>query len=227
MLVASMLSSESVDLLKMRGQSDQQVSDFAALLSDANEQMGQEVSAKQVLSELSVDELSLVQKSVGLVDPINVALLSDEAAINLLAQPDTTGMVDLNNDGIVEVGAARMIVFPPVNAPESVQLAWDDATEGMSEKDKMIMQLHMHTSVYGVHIDGVSDTKVPSPDIQWGRSGIEQLFEQLRSALEFSVALDGWDRFNLEKKDFYDRFEQSLSETENLTARMATSGGVI
>jgi hypothetical protein len=212
MLSVSNLSNESVDLLQIRGRSDQQIIEFATLLDEANSQIGKDVSAKDVLSGLTVAELIMVQKSVGLVDSIDVDSLSTEAAINLLAQPDKTGMIDLNNDGLVEIGAAKMITFPPVNAPVSVQRAWDEATEGMSEQDKMIMQLNMHTMTYGIHIDGVPTQQASSPEDQWSKKGLEQLMENLKSALEFSVSLDGWDRFNLVKNDFYDKFEEALEE---------------
>jgi len=213
MIVDSSLSSESIHLLKLRGQSDQEVSHFADLLSDANEKIRQDISAKEILSDMNPNELALIQASAGLVDPISVDALSNEGAINLLAQPDKKGMVDLNNDGLVEVGIAKSIVFPPVNAPESVRVAWEEATQGMSEKDKMVLQLHMHTTVYGVHIDGIPTKQPLSPEAQWGKNGIEQLFEQLRSALDFSVAMDGWNRYNLLKQGFFDQFEQALGNS--------------
>jgi len=226
MLSVSNLSSESVGLLQIRGRSNQQIVDFAALLEEANVQLEQDVSAKDVLSGLTSEELKMVQKSVGLAERIDVDSLSNEAAINLFAQPDKTGMVDLNNDGLVEVGAAKMMTFPPVNAPASVQRAWDEATEGMSEQDKMIMQLHMHTMTYGINIEGVPTQQALSPEDQWSSQGIEKLFESLRSALEFSVSLDGWDRFNLVKNDFFDKFEKALQEPGNVDESL-TEDGVI
>jgi len=113
------------------------------------------------------------------------------------------------------------MTFPPVNAPESVQRAWDDATEGMSEQDKMVMQLHMHTMIYGIQIEGVSTPQALSPEAQWSENGIKQLFENLRSALEFSVSLDGWDRFNLVKNDFFDKFEKGLEEQTSVDRSLA------
>jgi hypothetical protein len=226
MLSVSNLSSESVGLLQMRGRSDQQIVDFSALLEDANTQLEQNVSAKDVLSGLTAEELQMVQKSAGLAERIDVDSLSNEAAINLFAQPDKTGMVDLNNDGLVEIGAAKMMTFPPVNAPSSVQLAWYEATEGMSEQDKMIMQLHMHTVTYGINIEGVPTQQAISPEGQWSSQGMEKLFESLRSALEFSVSLDGWDRFNLVKNDFFDKFEKALQEPGNVD-EFLTEDGVI
>ena len=213
MITVANLSQESVNLLKMRGQSDRQVTDFAALLADANQRLAQNVSAKEILSGMTHEELNLVQTSVGLVDDIDFRSLSNEGAMNLFAQPDKTGLVDLNNDGLVEIGIGKIITFPPVNAPASVQRAWDSATEGMSEKDKLMMELQMHGAVYGIHIDGVATKQALSPDTQWRDTEITKLFESLRSSLEFSVSLDGWDRYKLVQKEFYDNFENALQES--------------
>ncbi|MEH6652442.1 MAG: hypothetical protein V7707_20695 [Motiliproteus sp.] len=205
------LSTESVNLLQRRGLSGQQVEDFATLLDKARDQREQNISAKQVLSKLSAEEMKLLQQATSLANPIQVNTLSNEGATNLLAQPDKTGMVDLNNDGIVEVGIGKMITFPPVNAPAHVQDAWDKATENMSEGDKMTMQLHMHIATYGAQIDGIS-TKAPlSPEQQWSPEGWQKLLEEVRGALDFSVSMDGWTRTNLVRQDFFDKFENQLS----------------
>lgn len=210
MLSPMSLSSESVSLLQVRGLSGQQVDDFTELLNQANQQLEQDRSAKQVLSDMSGDELALLQKATSLASTINVSSLSNEGALNLLAQPDKTGMVDLNNDGIVEIGKAKMITFPPLNAPPSIHAAWEKATENMAEGDKMIMQLHMHTAVYGFQIEGLPTKQPLSPEAQWSETGWQQLLVTLRSALEFSVGLDGWTRHNVVRQDFYDRFEGEL-----------------
>lgn len=91
--------------------------------------------AKQFLAALTPQDLTLLQQASGLAEGINVASLSEEGAANLLLTNDNR--VDLNNDGLVEVGAARLITFPPVNAPQSVKEAWETATAGMSDKDRM------------------------------------------------------------------------------------------
>lgn len=205
------LSSESVGLLQLRGLSDQQVDDFAALLDKANNQLEQNSSAKQVLSAMSADEIKLLQQATSLAKPIQVSSLSNEGAINLLAQPDKTGMVDLNNDGLVEIGVGKMITFPSVNAPVHVQDAWDKATENMSEGDKLMMQLHMHTATYGIHIDGVATKEPLHPEQQWSPAGSQKLLEEVRGALDFSVAMNGWTRTNLIRQDFFDKFEGELS----------------
>lgn len=206
------LTTESTNLLQLRGLSSEQVDLFADLLESANHQLENDQSAKQVLSSFSQDEMKLLQKATGLADSIDVNSISTEGAANLLAQPDKTGMVDMNNDGIVEIGKSRMITFPPVNAPESVHQAWDKATEGMDEGDKMIMQLHMHIATYGIEMEGVDTKEALPPEEQWSSTGWQQLLKELRSALEFSVALDGWDRTNLVRQDFYDKFESELTQ---------------
>jgi len=203
------MSSESVSLLQKRGLSGQQVNDFSALLYKSQEQQT-ELSAKQVLADMSQDELRLLQKATSLAEPINVSTLSQEGAINLLAQPDRTGMVDLNNDGIVEIGAARSISFPPINAPENVHKAWEKATEGLSEGDKLHMELSMHISIYGVEIDGQSTKQALSPEQQWSKEGVKQWLATGRAGIEFDVNLNGWTRWNILKQDFFDKFEKAM-----------------
>ena len=212
MLSSVSLSGESVKLVQLRGLSAEQVEDFSVLLDKANKQLEENKSAKQVLSEMSADELKLLQQATSLAKPIQVGSLSNEGAINLLAQPDKTGMVDLNNDGIVEVGIGRMITFPPVNAPASVHQAWEKATENMSEGDKLMMQLHMHTATYGIQIEGVSGKDPLPPEQQWSPQGWKKLLEEVRGALDFSVAMDGWTRTNLLRQDFFNKFEDALSQ---------------
>jgi len=206
------LTAESVTLLRLRGRSTDEINAFSGLLNDAQARMDDNESAKQILASMDKQTLQQVQEAAGLVDRIQVSGLSKEAAINLLAQPDKSNMVDLDNDGLVEIGAARAIVFPPVNAPSSVKAAWEEASANMSEQDKLVMQLQMHTAVYGVHIEGIPPKEALPPDQQWGEKGVEQLFNHLRSALEFAVSLDGWTDFNQDKRDFYDAFESALTD---------------
>jgi hypothetical protein len=97
--------------------------------------------AKGFLASLSAEDLALLQQAKGLAATINVSSLSEEGAANLLL--DRESHVDLNNDGLVEVGAAKIITFPPVNAPQSVKDAWEAATAGMSERDRMSLSGHI------------------------------------------------------------------------------------
>lgn len=212
MISAIQLTDRSVELLQRRDMSDTEVEAFQLLLNQAQSEMASEdESAKSVLEQMSAEELALLQKANSLAERISLGGLSEEGAANLLAQPDFSDRVDLNNDGIVEVGAARNIVFPPVNAPDHVKAAWEEATADLNESDKMMLQLHMHLSVYGVQTDGLPSATPPSPEQQWSRGGIEELFETLRSALDFRVGLEGWTDHNKMLLGFYSRFEQALA----------------
>ncbi len=210
MIASTQFSAESTQLLQARGLSKSQITDFSLLLDKAHKQQGQNVSAKQVLNDMSGSELKLLQKASSLADSIHVASLSKEGAVNLLAQPDNTGLVDINNDGIVEVGAGRHMIFPPVNAPAHVKEAWDKSTEGLSFQDKMVLELNLHTSIYGFEINGVPTKPAPSPEQQWSANNLVEWFATLRSGLERSVKEEGWTHFNLAQKGFYDKFEALL-----------------
>jgi len=210
MIPSTSFSTESMNLLQTRGLSETQITSFASLLEEAHEQQENNISAKEVLNTMSKSELQLLQTATSLAAPIKVNSLSKEGAMNLLAQPDKTGLVDLNNDGIVEVGAARNIMFPPVNAPAHVKDAWDKATEGLSFFDKAVLELNMHISVYGVEINGMSTKQPPLPEEQWSSTNLVEWFATLRSGLEFSVKEVGWTHFNKVQRDFYDKFESLL-----------------
>jgi len=210
MIPSTSFSTESMNLLQTRGLSETQITDFASLLEEAHEQQENNLSAKEVLNTMSNSELQLLQTATSLAAPINVNSLSKEGAMNLLAQPDKTGLVDLNNDGIVEVGAARNIMFPPVNAPAHVKDAWDKATEGLSFFDKAVLELNLHISVYGVEINGLPTKQPPLPEEQWSSTNLVEWFSTLRSGLERSVKEEGWTHFNEVQRDFYDKFESLL-----------------
>jgi hypothetical protein len=144
-----------------------------------------------------------------LVEIIRVDALSEEGAANLLTQPDNSDKVDLNNDGILEVGIGLRVVFPPVNAPQSIKLAWVKATEDMSEGDKMLVEMHM--AVFGVNMDGKTNKPAVNPAQQWSQAGLANLLGNLRNGLEFDVSLDGWTQSNLLLKNFYDNLESALN----------------
>lgn len=124
----------------------------------------------------------------------SLSLLRINTAINLLAQPDKTGMVDLNNGGLVEVGKARLMTFTPVNAPLGVKQAWGSATAN---------GIHL-----GSHAPVASEL---SQEQQWSTQGWHALLEKLRSTLDFSVSMGGWTRTNRVRQDFFNKFENELA----------------
>lgn len=200
-----------MERLRKRDLSEQGISAFSTILNDAK---SSDKSAKQFLAELSPQQLNLVQKANGLAERINVTALSAEGARNLLGQPDGTDRVDLNNDGIVEVGVANTIQFPPVNAPEHITKAWDKATEGLDMFDKATLELTMHFSVYGVGIEGVPKKPVLPPSQQWSNKGLYGFFNELHSNLEFRVGLEGWTDYNKMLEQVYHSFEQGIADAD-------------
>ncbi|MFT6330573.1 MAG: hypothetical protein ACJAYN_002517 [Bermanella sp.] len=218
-MIAGIQSSEkSHDLPSLRQLNNDENQQFSQILGEAKNQQG---TAIKTLLAMTNDELALIQKAHYLADPINVASLSEEGATNLLSRPGRSDKVDLNNDGIVEVGSARTIAFPPANAPEHINTAWDRATEGMDEGDKLMLEIHMQMAIFGPNIEGVERKQALSPDQQWSQMGIDDLFKNLKAGLEFAVNLDGWTEANLTKKGFYERFESALNQSST-TVRTAT-----
>ena len=80
------------------------------------------------LKGLSDREIGVIQRAHSLADGIDTEAITQEGAYNLLLPEGYS--VDLNRDGISEVGVARMIVFPPLDAPELFRAAWQDVTDG-------------------------------------------------------------------------------------------------
>lgn len=100
------------------------------------------MSTKEFLSTLTTDELYTIQKANSLANQIQVNMLSNEGAENLFLKPlGNDKVVDLNDDGIVEIGEGKFGFFPPPNAPDSVKAAWKDATQNMSPEDKFNLTL--------------------------------------------------------------------------------------
>ncbi|SKC69801.1 hypothetical protein [Maledivibacter halophilus] len=96
-------------------------------------------SAKDFLATLSSKELYEIQKANHLAHRININSISNEGAENLfLNAVNPKSVIDLNNDGITEIGEAKMFVYPPPNAPAEVKEAWKEATKHMTEGEKML-----------------------------------------------------------------------------------------
>lgn len=111
---------------------------FAEILNKKRES---NTDAKDFLTKLDSKELYELQKSNHLADKINVQTLSEEGAENLFLAPiDQNKTVDLNNDGIVEIGAAKMVIFPPPNASENVKAAWKETCKAMTPEQKKAIE---------------------------------------------------------------------------------------
>lgn len=118
------------------GGTESESKSFAEIIAE-KKQSG--MKAKEYLSTLTPMELYIIQKEKRLAGSINIQKLSEEGAENLfVAFGDKRNYVDLNNDGITEIGQGKMFIFPPPNAPASVKDAWDKVTANMTDREKML-----------------------------------------------------------------------------------------
>lgn len=98
------------------------------------------------LKSLTPAELAVVQRNHCLAERIDPARLSREGACNLLLPEGWR--VDLDKNDLVEVGAARLVQFPPLDAPAEFLAVWRAATQDMDEMDistyglKMFIGMH-------------------------------------------------------------------------------------
>lgn len=113
---------------------------FREIVRDAY-RTGGYVEPKGYLQSLENEQLECIQHVHGLVDPINVNELSDEASLNLLLPPEAA--IDSNGDGLEEVGKARTLRFPSSATPRNVRDAWESATADLPEAEVAIYQLQM------------------------------------------------------------------------------------
>lgn len=159
--LAEVLGSTHTELSAMRGVSEESQATYAAVLDKAYSSGGIE-NARQFLCSLSANELEAVRQNHCLADPINPGALSEEGARNLLLPEGYS--VDLNHDGIDEIGAARTMSFPPKDAPAAFKEAWFQATADMDTGMMMSYGLMMHGAVYGLQINGQSQGARYAPD---------------------------------------------------------------
>lgn len=217
-------SQSSLNQLQVRSLTEDEISGFGDILRQANEQT---TTSKEFLKSLSSDELQLVKKANSLAANIDVDSLSQEGAQNLLSQPDGSDLVDLNNDGIVEIGIGRTIHFPPVNAPAHVKAAWEKATEGMDWGEKARLELTMFSMVYGFGINGVNPDAALPPEQQWNSTNINALYEYAQSNLEFRVGMEGWTDYNKQLDKVYNSFFSSIRQSSSSTFQPLQSASAI
>ena len=159
--LADILGATHSELSAMRGVSQESQATYATILNKAYSSGGIE-NARQFLGSLSAQELDAVRQNHCLADPINTAGLSEEGAENLLLPEGYS--VDLNRDGIDEVGAARTASFPPKDAPVVFKEAWFQATASMEPGMAMTYGLMLHDAVYGMQINGQSQGSLYAAD---------------------------------------------------------------
>lgn len=195
------------ELSALRGVSAESQASYAAVLNKAYSADGMD-NARQFLAMLTAQELDAVRQNHCLADPIDTASLSEEGAANLLL-PEGYG-VDLNRDGIEEVGVARTMHFPPRDAPAAVKEAWFQATADMDEGSMMTYGLMLHDAVYGLQIDGHSQAPRYAVD---SSDGYRQLVSDYLAALEANRGFLASGQYERDKQ-FFTRLQSLLGAGE-------------
>lgn len=90
------------------------------------------------LASLSQSEYQFLNKMHNMAIIDNPKNLSYEGALNLILPSHL--QQDINDDGIVGVGKANILKFPPPNAPDNVKKAFSDVTKNMSTEERMSLE---------------------------------------------------------------------------------------
>lgn len=177
---------------------------FAAVLNKAYASDAMDDPQKFLLS-LSMQEMEALRINHGLADTIHVGGLSSEGASNLLLPRGYS--LDLNNDGLEEIGAARTMSFPPRDAPAEFVGKWREIAADMDPGDEMMYVFEMHHAIYGFHLDGQPAREPPATDqMSTYRSAIQNLLENVEVS----------KRYNTE--EWYDRNKAFYSSLKALMA---------
>lgn len=123
-----------------RGVSETEQAQYAQILQRAYAGSGM-TDPVGFLQTLTAAELAVVQRNHCLAQAIVPAGLSREGAANLLLPEGWR--LDLDHNDLIEVGTARLIQFPPLDAPETFTNAWLVSTQDMDD---------MEISSYGLRL---------------------------------------------------------------------------
>jgi hypothetical protein len=198
------LGTTHTELSAMRGVSTESQAVYAAVLNKAYSS-GDIGNSRQFLATLSALEMDAVRRNHSLAEPIDSASLSEEGAANLLLPEGYS--VDLNHDGIDEVGAARTAHFPPRDAPAAFKEAWFQTTASMDEGSVMTYGLMMHGAIYGMQIDGKSQGPLHRADsMDSYRRIVGDYLASLETQKGF-LAVGQYER----DKDFFTRLQTFLA----------------
>ena len=171
------------------------------------------------LRGLSRDELKVVQDVQRLASAIDVDSLSEEGALNLLLPP--AAQVDLNHDGLTQSGAGFGIRFPSSDTPPDVVAAWEEATAGLSLRDRMTYELQMVLPILlaNIHVDerGAFSYRVEPGDPRFVNpmADSDYTYDEAVQAqldyLEFALSRGTLSQVEYERRtEFWSLFQQAL-----------------
>lgn len=122
---------------------------YTEIVVDASKNNGFS-NAKGYVAALSADDQAVLMRINSLAMLSGVTDTNEEGALNLLL-PDSEH-VDINNDSLVNIGKATLFKFPPLNAPDAVKQAWEEATKHLNGGDAMMAQAMFFTEMISANI---------------------------------------------------------------------------
>lgn len=191
---------------------------YGELLARAYSEGGY-ASPKEFLSGLSIEELRVVQSVQSLAAPIDVDSLSEEGALNLLLPP--AAQVDLDHDGITKSGVGNSIRFPDSNTPPEVAAAWEEATAGLSLKERAVFELQallpLLTKNFVVDESGRYVTHYEPGDPHWTNPFADKDYSYVQASQDRLDYLEAFkDKMPREQYehgvDFWGRFKDLLKQ---------------
>lgn len=177
-------------------------SDFEKIFVKAQDANVNLDNAKTFLQSLSKSELVTLQKYTSLAEAIDVGVLSDEGAYNLLMHDNEK--YDFNNDGLIQDGIGNCAPIIPKSMPKDVAIAFIDALNTMDERDKlMAMTLTFDISRLISEIQG-KHFQPPIMDYSYINTRIDQILNPIPPAFAS-------DELKISIKKFKEAFEASYS----------------
>ena len=180
-LLANLLGDIHANYSARRGVGEADQAAYAEILNRAYMGGGMADPA-HFLQTLTPSELAIVQRNHSLAEPIEPAGLSREGAYNLLLPEGWR--VDFDGNDLVEVGTARLIQFPPLDAPANFNTAWTETTKDMAEMDISNYGLKMFIGMHTLTDPPMRRMAADSMDsYQQLVSGMLEMLEHFRSQL--------------------------------------------
>lgn len=169
-------------LMRLRGINDEEITEFRGIVKDYQES-GKD--AKSYLKSLSFNQRDLVKRATSYgtrFTDVEIDSWSDEGAENMLRDQDWRFAIDLNNDGMVDHGAAKTFVFPPVGAPDEVKDAWEKMSESMTEQERLLfpfrfMPMNIENQAEKATVSGFNLSRGFPKDTDGWMEMIDHIFE--------------------------------------------------
>jgi hypothetical protein len=101
----------------------------------------------------STEETGIIKAGEIVQNKVIIAV-SQETLHNLSAsRMKKRNPAGLNNEGVIEIGPVQSFVFPPLNAPETVKIAWEKVTANLTDQETALakaafLELQLKANTY-------------------------------------------------------------------------------